>query len=701
MDIPRGEPASAKAADDPGETNDRGSGAAGGRDTPRYRRAAVGRRSTMALREARLLSAGVLLSGLVVLAIVLRLHLYSVLFLSGSVVAATVVFLLYTYRLRARRGAEPESRRTRSPRSVHRLESLVTMAFFLLTAGSLLAAIHTPYAKSELYYVLVAGCAAALVSRIALLQNPREVPFTLVMLGVLTLNIFGSDQLAFPLGIGGADAPAHIDALVLPIASTGFVPVGACGGSALIYFFFPASQVYVASSALLFSTNPINTFYLMGFLGMAVAVLLLFVIARPLIGTRAALLASVLLAGSSYYIFWAAHASATTFAIPLIATFILVLRELHQREFAVMLIASAILSLALVLTHPYSSVIFGIILAGIAVGHVVTRHQNHAWIWGVRISAAIFLCTLLIEWTNFSCLAPTALGFIRNYITTLTGHHLVASAGTYDVLPLRTLFTNTFADSLLLTLSIIGFFLLYARGFSKAIMLLVGSGIALLAVTLVGLLTNLVYLLPARVYAYLQLIALAPLGAVALSTLQRQKQEPDGTEPEPVRIIVSIVIVGVLVFGSSASTIAGFETSPFTSGQLYQKLYNTQYEVASADWLCQHLDNATVVDFALTMQGLSKDQVGRCTKPQGTVLQPLKVTPESAINLSAIKPGQYVWYSGYDVTTAFQYQLTAIGRYGAGVYKRLSPTAVDSLEGFDSVYSNGEIQVFWNQVGAG
>lgn len=656
----------------------------------------------MALREARRLGMVVLLLGLAILGVVVALRLYSILFLGAAAVAGAAAFLAYTRR----RAANPPRRPERatghlSPESIQRLLHLSTIFFFLLTAGSLLAAVETPYAKPALYYILAAASAAALTSRILLLPGSREVPFTLVMVAVLTLNLFGSSQLAFPLGLGGADSRAHIDALVAPIAATGGLPQGACGGSALIYFYFPASQVYVASSAVLMSTSPINTYYVMGFLGMAFSVVILFSLARPLIGTRRAFLATVFLAGSSYYVFWASHASATTFAIPLIAAFVLVLRELHDRKNRQMIAAAAILSLALVLTHPYSSVIFGLILVGILAGQVYARRSADAWVWGVRVSAAIFLGTLVVDWVEFSCLTSTLMRFVQDYIGTIFGPRLVSAPGTYDTLPLRILFVNTIADSMLLAMSVLGFLLLYARGISQRLMLIAGSGIVLLAVTMVGLLTNLIYLLPARVYSYLQFIALAPLAAVGISILHRGSGRSRGPEGNPLRILLILGIVAVFVFGSTASTIAGFETSPLTGGRPFVKVYNTEYEAASADWLCAYLRGTPTLQIARSMAGLPSDQVDRCAKGTGGQLGNLPVTAEGTINMTSIKPGAYVWYSGFDVSTIFQYKLVTVGRYGGATYVRLTPTASDSLQGFDRIYDNGQIQVFWNETFAG
>lgn len=652
----------------------------------------------MGLREARRLGTVVLLLGIAILGIVVALRLYSTLFLGAAAVAGPLAFLVYTHR-----GAAGSFRALRaswhvSPRMVPRLRSLSTMFFFLLTAGSLLVAVRDPYTKPELYYILAAASAAALAARVLLLSVPQEVPFTLAMVAVLALNLFGSNQLAFPLGIGGADARAHIDALVAPIAATGNVPIGACGGSALIYFFFPASQVYVASSAVLMSASPVNTFYAMGFLGMASSVVILFTIVRPLIGTRRAFLAAVFLAGSSYYLFWASHASATTFAIPLIATFVLVLRELHKQRNRQMIVAAAILSVALVLTHPYSSVIFVIVLLGMIAGELYARRSKDAWIWGLVASAVIFAGWLVVDWVNFSCLTPTALRFFREYLSTIFGSHLVSSGGSYDALPLGLLFLNTFADSLLLALSVLGFLLLYARGLSRARMLIIGPGVALLFVTMLGLLTNLVYLLPARVYAYLQLVALAPLAAVGIAALYRGTGTSHGAETNPVRILLVVGIVALFVFGSTASTIAGFETSPLDGGRPFVKVYNTQYEAASANWLCQRLAHPPYLVVSRSVAGLPSDQVNRCTKSMGTEFENLPVTSEGAINMTLLKPGAYVWFSWFDVSTIFQYKLLQVGRYGGAAYTQLTPTAAESFQSFDRIYDNGQIQVFWNEA---
>src|SRR2546428_5425255 len=157
--------------------------------------------------------------------------------------------------------------------------------------------------------------------RITLLETTKEVTPTLAMITLVALNFFGSDQLVFPLGIGGADASTHLQFLVNPIVQTGFLPpTDPCG---LVYGTFPAHHIFVAMTAILTASDPTRTYYSLGALVMTTPVLVAFLIGRSLFGARLGLLAALVLSGSSYFIFWAAHDAPLSFAVPLVGFLLL------------------------------------------------------------------------------------------------------------------------------------------------------------------------------------------------------------------------------------------------------------------------------------------------------------------------------------------------------------------------------------------
>src|SRR2546428_11380801 len=98
--------------------------------------------------------------------------------------------------------------------------------------------------------------------RITLLETTKEVTPTLAMITLVALNFFGSNQLVFPLGIGGAGASTHLQFLVNPIVQTGFLPLtDPCG---LVYGAFPAHHIFVAMTAFLTASGPSPSYYCLG-----------------------------------------------------------------------------------------------------------------------------------------------------------------------------------------------------------------------------------------------------------------------------------------------------------------------------------------------------------------------------------------------------------------------------------------------------
>src|SRR2546422_11365514 len=232
--------------------------------------------------------------------------------------------------------------------------------FFLLTAGSLLTLRSDQYGKPASCFVLVAASAGMIALRITLLETTKEVAPTLAMITLVALNFFGSNQLVFPLGIGGADASTHLQFLVNPIVQTGFLPLtDPCG---LVYGAFPAHHIFVAMTAILTATDPTRTYYRLGTLVMTTPVLVAFLIGRSLFGARIGLLAALILSGSSYFIFWAAHDAPLSFAVPLVGFLLLSFLTMLRGPNVRMIFVAGVFSGALVRFPPHSPILFCFLL---------------------------------------------------------------------------------------------------------------------------------------------------------------------------------------------------------------------------------------------------------------------------------------------------------------------------------------------------
>lgn len=642
----------------------------------------------MRLLFVRILASATLVLTSVAVAAFDRLGFFSTIFLIGAVAIGCLTYLLFSRppKVATEGATAPLSLPTKK-----RLKRIMATLFFVLTAASLITLTSLDFGKSPSYFVATAAGASVLALYIGLVDTRKEAAAGILMVLVLAANLFGSSQLVFPLGIGGADSPTHIDFLVRPIVQSGAIPHSEqCG---LIYDDFPAHHVLVATGSLMIASDPARVYYGLGALVMLVPVLVLFLIGRSLFGTRTGLLGALLLSGGSYFISWASHAAPLTFALPAMATLLLVALRLLDTFRAKLLVPAGLLGLVIILTHPYSSAIIGLGLAGLAVGQALIRGTSRVPRWGPAVIAVLFGYTLLIDWTNLPCMLGTSLRLGRGYYQTITEEPLVSGTGVYDTLPLSTIFVNTLGDSILLSLAVFGFFVVASRGFSPRIMQVIGPTFALLSLSIVGLVSSLDYILPNRIYVYLQFVGFAPLAAVGVVRLVLGERDAPTRRKQWARLLISTAIAAAFVFASASSTIAGFETSLFTAGEPFVKLYNTESEIEAADWICVHSATTFVVRTSPSMHGLSRHVIRRCLAINGGLEEGLSVV-NGAFSVQFLEPKTLVVFSYYDLDPGFQSGVTGAGKLGQGVYERLDEDALSVFSAYDKLYDNGRMEIY-------
>src|SRR3989449_425471 len=616
------------------------------------------------------------------------LGISSTIFLAAAIAAGSGFYLVAT---RSREATEPKADAALSDATRKRVLRIAMVLFFLLTAGSLLTLRSDQYSKPVAYFVLVAASAGMIALRITLLETTKEVAPTLAMITLVALNFFGSDQLVFPLGIGGADASTHLQFLVNPIVQTGFLPpTDPCG---LVYGAFPAHHIFVAMTAILTASDPTRTYYSLGALVMTTPVLVAFLIGRSLFGARLGLLAALVLSGSSYFIFWAAHDAPLSFAVPLVGFLLLSFLTMLRGPNIRMVFVAGLFAVALVVTHPYSTIIFGLLLFGLLLGQLAVRHRPTRWPWGTPIVSVSFAYTLLIYWSNFTCLMTKSFQLTQQYWNLLLGEAQVPAGRVYNTLPLSLIFVNTAGDSLLQFLVIVGFFAVLARGPSRRMMMILAPTITLFIVSVVGFIVPLTYLSPNRIYVFLQFIGFAPLAAFPIRELVRFKRLPPKRRTRW-QAGVAALLVGGFVFASSASTIAGFETSPFVGHPPYLKLYETTPEVASASWLCNYATGPVTINASRSLFALDRYQVRACLTANGGILDYLPIQPNKRIDTLSLQPGALLWFSRYAKLPGFLAQTVGPSGFGSGVVERLDPKGDAGLAVYNRIYDNGAVQVY-------
>jgi hypothetical protein len=623
----------------------------------------------------------------------------SVVFLSGSAAIGSVAYLIASRRIPVEEGGEEAPFLGDAGR--RRISTLAASAFFVFSALSLVVVLQHPLAKVLLYYGLVAAASASIAVRIVLAPPGRAVGTNLLLIVLLALNIFGTDQLVFPNGIAGGDMGTHIFALVQPILQTGHIPaLDACG---FFYVTFPGQHVLVASTSLLTGWTAMGAYTSLGFLVMVIPVVVAFLIGRRLFGDRGGLFAGLVLTGSSYYIYWASHDSTLTFALPYLAILILLMFVTMDRPSVKFYGLMAIALTALILTHPYSTVVFGFLALAIVLGQLFVRRDRPAVMWSPRILGAMFSYSLLFYWPNYTCLMSKSFELARGYYRVLLNESIVASPAVYDALPLPTIFLNTIGDSLLQIAFVFGLFLLISRRIDGRNMIIVASTLALFALAGTGLFTRLIYLLPNRVYVFLEMLGLAPLAAVALRDLPRWRFRTSTRMKRSLVIVIVVLFAFSFTFASASSTIAGFETSPYVGPQPFNKLYGTNYESASAGWICLNVPRGSTVNASRSMFDLDRLNANACVRTNTTELGYISyrdISPtgfESVLDPAGQKRGSYLWFSGYDSNPGYQGSVIAFGQTGNAIYDKVVPSSIVGYSAFDKLYDAGPVQVYWVQ----
>jgi hypothetical protein len=616
--------------------------------------------------------------------------LHSTLFLFATTAVGSAVFL-WIHRVRADR------RRS--------LSLLGSTLFFLFTGFSVLVLEPGSYGRSVVYNALVAASAAMIAVRIGGLEPGRGIPATLAHILVLAANLFGSNQIVFPFGIGGSDAPTHIDALVQPILRTGHVPGTVPCGFGFDYEAFPAHHLLAVAGALLGGLDPARSYYGMALPGALLCVVVVFLIVKRVSNARTGLLAALVLSGSSYFVYWASHAAPLIHAVVPIGFLLYGAVRMSPRIDARFALLSVPFSVSLVFTHPYSSTLFAAVLVGLIVARLTVGGRSRVP-WGALVTLLVFLTVLLVHWVYYSCHFTDAGRFASQYFRILSREPELAPPGVYDRLPLFEIFINTLGDSILVCLGVLGLLQVLPRGNTVQRTFLLGPALTVVSLAIIGLVTNLVYFLPNRMYVLLQFLGLAPLAGYALGSLGRPivPHANRASVPPPQKPVIHLalaVIVASFVFLSTASNVAGFETSAFTGNRPYVKLYVTNSEVDGVDWLCRYVPGPETVRISLSVSAFSVHDLRDCLEPRNGTTNELRITPDGLIEVDRIAPGSMILFSRFDFEPGFQAGITGVGKHGSGVFQRLNHSALSQLSEFSKIYDNGPVEVYRARDGPG
>lgn len=118
-------------------------------------------------------------------------------------------------------------------------------------------------------------------------------------------------------------------------------------------------------------------------------------------------------------------------------------------------------------------------------------------------------------------------------------------------------------------------------------------------------------LLPDRLYPFLQLFGLVFLASGGILWILNRKT----IQKRKLKFISVIFLIVCLSFFSCSSTIAGFETSPFTGDEMaYYKLYKTPQETLSDGWISEYVIEESNVQFSFPISDSGHIEIEKFSK---------------------------------------------------------------------------------------
>lgn len=579
--------------------------------------------------------------------------------------------------------------RNNSHQSVERFAAnlnpkILSVLFFLSISLLLLSLLLGTNIKTIPFYLLLSLCASILGTEIICQNNNNNNNILLFKIYILCLIVFLSNQIVFPLGIGGADSYKHLST-IQGIVDGGYIL------PEYVYSFTPLHHLLISISSEISLLNYKILYYILGAFVMSLCTLVLYLIGKTFISERVGLLSALIYPYNDYILFWSSHPAQLTYLMPLMCFLFWAFLLKSKKNSVGYSIIALTLIIAIIFSHHYSSFIIFLILISFLISDSFIN-KKYKLANNIYIGLILFLIvSLFSHWVFYSNLINTFSEIIDNYFTTLVGlikldSSYIAPSSDYDRISLNLIFLNTIGSSLLLMLSSYIFFDLFRkpshfRYVTTIWMLCTFSLIGL------GVFFHFQWLLPNRLYVFLQLFCLIFLASQALNQLSNLNRK---------FIILYLLMIFSIVFFSSASTIAGFETSLFKGDQPYVKLYETPQELTAENWVESHIPPGIIMYPSRSLY--PPDMYLVWAKESIHLLEEIPIyTTNNTINISAIYRGSFILFSMYDMQIGLPYYW-GTGFWGGGGVIKLSNNnynKLDSYKGLDLIYNTKIITVYY------
>jgi hypothetical protein len=551
----------------------------------------------------------------------------------------------------------------------HTLRLVMTILFFVFYGLSFLTLLHGFYTKTIWYYVFISLCVGVIAMEILFVKTKTQGTINLIKSFLLILNITLSNQILFSYGIGEPDSGFHIYDMVTPILNNGYVPFG------YSYSNFPGHHIFIAMNSLVMGTDPRMTYFCIGSLVMSVVGLsFVFLIGRKFVNLKFGLFAALLYACADYLMLWASHPCQMTFTYPLALMIFAVVLYIYKERDWKFVAFFPILVTTMVFTHHFSAMVVFIILLSVALVEIFQHVKIPDYKFIFPRLAQLYVVILFTQWIYHSNMMGKFTGIIDTYKDAFTEEAAtsVMTQTYYDTLPIKTLLLNEIGSSILILLAVVGFlyFIKHRSFFTNVVM---ASAITFIILIGIGIIIKEPYLLPHRMYAFLQEFALVFLASAAIIWILSNVKNIKSVKP-----VLVIGVIMCLSFFSLSSTIAGFETSPLVRDQAYWKIYDTPYDRYSREWIQAYIPTGSNIT--------SKPPIKAGYKPNAYIIDAANITDD-----------YFIRFSKFDITIGFKYGHVVAGtsHIGRSNWIKLDKNAGYLLDEYDRYYSNGMVDLYY------
>lgn len=564
---------------------------------------------------------------------------------------------------------------------------ITNIVFYILLTFLILSLTFDAFSKPFIFYVLLSFCSALIGLEIFLFTGKDNPNSILIKCYILCIILFFSNQIVYPLGIGGSDSYSHFST-IQGILKTNYIPEGA------VYASFPFHHILVSINSIISSLEYRILYYTIGTFLMSLNLLVAYLIGSKFLNQKFGLIVALIYPFNDYILFWSTHGAQLTYVLPLMLFLFAVILFKIKKPCIGYSIVSLIFIFSIIFAHHYSSMIFIFILLSLFVGEELSHFKIGNGRKSYNVLFLIFIVALLIHWMYYSNLLSTFSNIIEAYINAFSADALregssIAQATRYDNLPLSTLFLNTLGSNIILMLSAYGFFLFAKKRtmFCNTINILL---IIFSILIVLGIFIDLHYLLPNRLYAFMQLFGLLFLSSETIFLIQKKARGYN------IFIILYILILLLVPFFSTSSTIAGFETSLFTGNQPYVKLFETPQEIYSQKWVESRVPENYILYPSGSIYPSSLYSLAAKEKVH-QVKDKIPISNDGEINLSKISTKSIIFFSDYDISIGYPYASTNSSSMGSGIIIKTSENVSDTMElypNLQKIYTNCRLSIY-------